>query len=71
MCAVLLMTAGYNELRGSGADQKRALKMLWPMWVVLIAGSTGAVLFALPTVALILAAGRAEERSGLKVLSPA
>lgn len=58
----------------TSADQvpvKSALKMLWPMWVVLIAGSTGAVLFALPTVALVLAAGRAEERSGLKVLSPA
>lgn len=50
-CAVL-MTAGHNALRGSGPDQKAHSKMPWPMWVVLIAGSTGAalVLFALPTV---------------------
>jgi hypothetical protein len=40
------MTAGHNALRGSGPGQKRAFEMLWHLWVVLIAGSTGSALRA-------------------------
>ena len=41
------MTAGHNALRGSGPGHKRAFEtMLWPKWVVLIAGSTGSALRA-------------------------
>ena len=40
------MTAGHNALRGSGPGQKLAFEMLWPVWVVLIAGSTGSALRA-------------------------
>ena len=35
------MTAGHYAFRGSGPGQYRAFKMLWPIWVVLITGSTG------------------------------
>src|SRR5262245_2460648 len=38
--------AGHNALRGSGPGQKRAFKMHWHMWVVLIAGSAGSALRA-------------------------
>ena len=40
------MTAGHNGFRGSGPGQKLAFEMLWPFWVVLIAGSTGSALRA-------------------------
>jgi hypothetical protein len=40
------MTAGPNALRGSGPGQQDAFEMLWPLWVVLIAGSTGSALRA-------------------------
>src|SRR4051812_27033494 len=39
------MTAGHNALRGSGPESSHST-MLWPMWVVLIAGSTGSALRA-------------------------
>ena len=41
------MTAGHNALRGSGCRSNRTHStMLWPLWVVLIAGSTGSALRA-------------------------
>ena len=40
------MTAGHNALLGSGPGQNPHSRMLWPMWVVLIAGSTGSALRA-------------------------
>ena len=40
------IAAGHNALRGSGPGQKTHSTMLWPMWVVLIAGSTGSALRA-------------------------
>src|ERR1700761_7582208 len=40
------MTAGHNALRGSGPVKRTHSTMLWPMWVVLIAGSTGSALRA-------------------------
>ena len=45
VCAVH-MTAGHNALRGSGPVKTSHSRMLWPMWVVLIAGSTGSALRA-------------------------
>jgi hypothetical protein len=45
VCAVH-MTAGHNALRGSSPNQQHALKTPWPMWVVLIAGSTRTALSA-------------------------
>jgi len=44
--SAVYVTAGHNALRGSGPGQKLAFEMLWPMWVVLIAGSTGSALRA-------------------------
>ena len=35
-----------NALRGSGPGHNPAFEMLWPEWVVLIAGSTGTALRA-------------------------
>ena len=39
------MTAGHNALRGSGPKRTHST-MLWPLWVVLIVGSTGSALRA-------------------------
>jgi len=36
-----LRAAGHNAFRRSGPGQKRALEVLWPVWVVPITGSTG------------------------------